>query len=168
MNDSARKSIVNGEEVEYLLKSQDSRTKALINGVDKRINEQLALHSQTFNHQFEKLQDGACERHALFEKLVTTSKISIELKIKEFHDMFSTEFNKLDKFCENVKDKVGVLIGATRTMIEEICDFNKDYVDSLNEKIEKDGKVFNNIEISLNGFQETFAKLDLSSKTLFS
>lgn len=41
---------------------------------------------------------------------------------------------KLEKFCEGIQDKVDVFMGVTRTMIEDIQAFNKDYVDGLKRR----------------------------------
>lgn len=54
LNDSAGKFVVSGVEVEYLLKSQESKTKALIEGVEKSIDERLATRSRTFNYKLTK------------------------------------------------------------------------------------------------------------------
>ncbi|CAI9299918.1 unnamed protein product [Lactuca saligna] len=83
--------------------------------------------------------------------LVKTSKDSIELKLKEFSDLFSKEVKKLDTFCVRIKNKVDVMIGSNRTMIEDIHSFNKGYTDEMKLKTEADGKLFVNIEKSLKG-----------------
>lgn len=54
VNDSSQKFVVSGVEFEYLLKSQESRTKALIEGVDKSIDERFATHSPTFDYKIMK------------------------------------------------------------------------------------------------------------------
>lgn len=55
LNDSARKSTFSGEEVELLLKSIESQTRTLVYGVINGMDERLATHSRTFNHEIEKL-----------------------------------------------------------------------------------------------------------------
>lgn len=82
------KSYVDDVEVEFLLNSYESRISTLIEGVDKSVDERLATHSRTFKHEITKLLEVARERHELFEKLVTTSRNSIELNVKEFNDFF--------------------------------------------------------------------------------
>lgn len=74
MNNSAGKSSVSGVEVKDLLKSQESRTRKLIEDVDKHIDERLATHSQTFDYELTKLQDLTREFYELVQQLVTTSK----------------------------------------------------------------------------------------------
>lgn len=61
-----------------------------------------------------------------------------------------------------------MLIRATIRLVEDITAFNKDYSDDLKLKNKVDGKVFYKIEKSLNGFQETLTKFDLTSQSLFS
>lgn len=61
LNDSVGKSTISGKEVQYLLKSQESSTKNLTDGVNKRIDEWLALYSRNYNHEIEKLRDVARE-----------------------------------------------------------------------------------------------------------
>lgn len=153
LNNSTRTSTVSGHEVEYLLKSQESRTKTIIDGVDKRIDEELALHSQTFNHEIKKLQDVAREFQELFEKMVNSSKTSIKSKLKEFIDLFSKKVKQLDMFCDKIMHMVNVLIGATTKLIEEINFFSKGYTGEMKLKNKANGKVFDRIEKSLTGFQ---------------
>ncbi|CAH1454019.1 unnamed protein product [Lactuca virosa] len=52
------KYIVSGKEVKFLLKSQESQIRTLIDGNVKGMDEHLATHSRTFHHEIEKLQDG--------------------------------------------------------------------------------------------------------------
>lgn len=73
-------------------------------------------------------------------------------KLNELHNMLSQEITKLDKFCEKVKDNVEILIGFTRTVIEDIRTFNKDYSKGLTEKKEVDSQVFTKIKNSLTRF----------------
>lgn len=44
--------------------------------------------------------------------MVTNSKESIELKIKQFNELFSKEVQKLDLFYDSVTQKANVLMGA--------------------------------------------------------
>lgn len=78
------------------------RTRDLIESVENSIYERLATHSRSFDYELMKLQDATCERHAIFEMLVTDSKDSTELKIKEFSELFSKEVYRIDKFCDVV------------------------------------------------------------------
>lgn len=97
-----------------------------------------------------------------------TSKDSIELKLKEFSDLFSKEVKKLDTFCDRMKNKFDVMIGSTHTMIEDIHSFNKGYTNEMKLKTEADGKLFVNIEKSLIGFQDILSKFDFPSHTSLS
>lgn len=56
----------------------------------------------------------------MFEQMVTSSKESITLKVHELIDLFSKEVTQLDKLCVRIKDNVDVLIGVTRTLMEDI------------------------------------------------
>lgn len=67
-----------------------------------------------------KSEDATRECHAVFEKLLTDSKDSIELKIKELSELFSKEVEKLERFSDVVTQKVNVLIGATTRFVEDI------------------------------------------------
>lgn len=96
------------------------------------------------------------------------SKESIESKLKEFNDLFSNKVKKLDKFYEGFKYKVDVLIGATQTMIEDVCASDKDYVRALKEKKDADGQVFSKIENFVTSVQESLLKFDFTSKASIS
>lgn len=65
LNDSAGKTTVSGEEVEFLLKSQDSRTRTLFDNTVKGIDKHLATQCCTFNHEIEKLHDFSRGRHEI-------------------------------------------------------------------------------------------------------
>lgn len=69
--------IMSGKQFKILNSKINSMT--LLEGVDKSIDEHLATHSRTFNHEIIKLQDVTHEGHVLFEKLMTTSRTSIDM-----------------------------------------------------------------------------------------
>lgn len=94
----------------------------------------------------------AGERHTLFEKMVTSSKESVITKVLGLVDLFSKEVTKLYKFYGPLKDIVGVLFGSTRTLIEYIRAFNKEYVGEMKLKMESDSKAFTNIKNSILSF----------------
>lgn len=96
------------------------RTRTLIEGVNKNLDEKLTLHSQNFNHEIGKLQDVAKERHGLFEKFFISSKQSVELNLTKLRNSLDQEISKLDTFYGQVKSNVETLIGAIRTLIEDI------------------------------------------------
>lgn len=110
----------------------------------------------------------ARERHEPFENMVTDSKESIELKIKDLVDLVSKDIMKLDKFCIEIQQNVDVLLGATRTLIEDIHAFNKYYVEEWKLKKESDGKVFTNTDNSLTSFHDRLLKFDIPSMTSIS
>ncbi|CAH1432086.1 unnamed protein product [Lactuca virosa] len=64
--DTGNKHSISGVEVEYLLKTQESRLKTLIENVDKRSDDQVVTQSCTFNHDISKLRDVEKEHHELF------------------------------------------------------------------------------------------------------
>lgn len=68
-----------------------------------------------------EFQNIAWERLAIFEKMINSSKESIKLKIKDL------EVTMLCKFCLAIKHNFDVLLGARRTLIEDIHAFIKDY-----------------------------------------
>lgn len=47
---------------------------------------------------------------------MNSSKESIELKLKDFANLFSKEVTKLDKFCIGIKDKVDVSYGCNSNL----------------------------------------------------
>lgn len=63
----------------------------------------------------------------MFEKLVNSSKQSIEFKLNELQTMFDQEVAKLDKYCGKIKGSVDTLVVGIRTMIEDVQAFNKEY-----------------------------------------
>ncbi|CAH1418284.1 unnamed protein product [Lactuca virosa] len=77
LNDSVGKSFVSGFEVKYMLKSQESCIRTLLEDVDKHIDEMLATHFLSFDYELMELQDATRERHVILDKLVTHSKESI-------------------------------------------------------------------------------------------
>lgn len=98
--------------------------------------------------------------------MVTSSKESITLKVHELIDLFSKEVTQLDKLCVRIKDNVDVLIGVTRTLMEDIWASNKEYVRELKLKKESDGKVFTNIENYLMSFHDSLSKFYFPLTTL--
>lgn len=96
---------------------------------------------------------------------MNSSKEPIASKLKEFSDLFSKEVLKLDKFCEGIKDKFDVLLGAACKMIEDIRSFNKGYTKELKLKKEVDGKVF---EDSFTAFHNSLSQVDFLSNSLIS
>ncbi|CAI9290952.1 unnamed protein product [Lactuca saligna] len=124
LNDSVGKSSVSGADVECLLKSHESRTRTLVEDVDKHIDEMLSTHYRSFDYELPNSHDAIHECHVILEKLVTDSKDSIELKIKEFTKLFSKEVQKTDTFCGTVTQKVSLLTGGTTHLVEDIYSFN--------------------------------------------
>lgn len=72
------------------------------------------------------------------------------------------------KFDAHVKGSVETLIGAIRTMIEDLRAFNKYYAKVLTEKKEEDCKVFVKIENLLTSFHERLSKFDVRTSNLIS
>lgn len=91
--------------------------------------------------------------------MVTDSKASTELKINKFSELISNEVHKLDNFCLSFNKKVDVLMGEISWLVEDLTTFNKSHSGDLKLRSAADGKVFEKIEKSLSGFQETLSKI---------
>lgn len=150
-----------------MLKYQESKTKNLVNNVLTSSEERFIAKSNSYKYEVKALQDVAREQHAIFGNLLNSSKESIESKLKDLWDLFSKQVMNLDNFCESIKDKVDFFT-STRTLVEYVSAFNKDYVVNLKLKREADDKVFTNIEQSLSGFHDKLKKLDFSSTSSIS
>ena len=150
------------------MKSQESSTINLINKVVSSFEEWIITQSSSYKYEVKALQDVARERHEIFENLVNSSKVSIKSKLKEFSDWFSKEVTKLKKLYESIKDKVDVLMNSSRTLIEDLSSFNKDYIGVLKIQMEADDKLFTSIEKSPTGFHEKLSKFDFLSTTSIS
>ncbi|CAI9281082.1 unnamed protein product [Lactuca saligna] len=143
-------------------KEDDVPNNAIMSDVDKRIDETLATHSRTFDSKLTKLHDTTCEHHVIFKKMVTDSKAFIELKIMEFSELIYKEVHNLDNLFVSFTKKVDVLMGVTTHLVEDVTAFSKEYFGDFKLKSDVDGKMFEEIEKSLFGFQETLSKFDLS------
>ncbi|CAI9281094.1 unnamed protein product [Lactuca saligna] len=110
------------EDVEFLLKSQESNMKSLINNAVTH----LEIH----------LTD------------------SIVKKIQDFVDLVTKEVKKLDKFCLGIKHNVDVILTASRTLIEVIRAFHKDYEEELKLKKESIENTFRGNENTVTYFHD--------------
>lgn len=88
-----------------------------------------------------------------------TSKVYIELKVKDIHDMFLKEVKNIGGFCTNLQMNVHVVLGVTRTLIQDICAFNKECEDNLGKKNEYNKLKFLSIETSLTAFRKQLLKI---------
>ncbi|CAI9281327.1 unnamed protein product [Lactuca saligna] len=156
------------EDVEFLLKGQEMEMKNLFDKAISQLETRLSANMSSFTYDIIKIKNMAHERHESFENMVTDSKESIELKIKDFVDLVSKDIMKLDKFGIGIQQNVDVLLGATRTLIEDIRAFNKHYVEEWKLMKELDGKVFTNIDNALTSFHDRLPKFDIPSMTSIS
>lgn len=85
------------------------------------------------------------------------------MKIKDLVNMVTKEITKLDKFCLRLQQNVDVLLGATRTLIKDICAFNKGYAVELKLKKESEGNMITRSESYLMGFHDCISKFDVKS-----
>lgn len=58
-----------GEDVEFLLKSQESRINNLITSSVTSFEEHMDAHSSSYKHDVKELQNVAKERHEFFRSL---------------------------------------------------------------------------------------------------
>lgn len=63
--------------------------KNLINNVVTSLEEHLATQSGSYKHEFMQLYDVSHERHTLFKHMVTSTKESVILKVKDLIDCFT-------------------------------------------------------------------------------
>ncbi|CAI9270750.1 unnamed protein product [Lactuca saligna] len=129
------------DDVEFLLKSQKTNMKTLITNEVTQLQTRLTDNMTYYTFGITKVQNVARERHVIFGKMLTSSKESILLKIKDLVNMVTEEITKLDKFCLRLQQNVDVLLGATRTLIKDICAFNKGYAVELKLKKESEGNM---------------------------
>ncbi|CAI9294224.1 unnamed protein product [Lactuca saligna] len=81
--------------------------------------------------------------------MVTSSKKSIVLKIKDLVALVTKEVYKLYKFSLGIQKNVDVILGYTRTLIKDIHAFNKDFAVELKLKKESYSTIFKIIGNSL-------------------
>ncbi|CAI9293754.1 unnamed protein product [Lactuca saligna] len=89
------------------------------------------------------------------ENLIDNDVTSLEDRLADEASSFKHQVQELQNVSheseilfEQMKN-IDVLLGATKTLVEDVCALNKDYAKGVNSKKESDGKVFINIESSL-------------------
>lgn len=83
----------------------------------------------------------AREGYELIKKRLSTFKESIELKVQQVHDLITSKVKNIDGLFMVAQKNVDFLLLATRTLVEDIQDFNVDYKVELEEKNGKDEAV---------------------------
>ncbi|CAI9267253.1 unnamed protein product [Lactuca saligna] len=119
--------LVSGVKVEYILKSQESRLKTLIEDVDKHNDDRAVTQSRTFNNEISNLRDVSQECHERFEKQFVETKVFLKNQLKEIRILMATEVQKFDDNDPLLHKKVDVVANATTRLIKNITTFNIDY-----------------------------------------
>ncbi|CAH1449341.1 unnamed protein product [Lactuca virosa] len=159
--DTRGKNYVTGVEMDYLLKSQESRLRNLIEVVEPKQEERLVTHSKSFYYEIQKLRDVAQERHEFFMEKVNATKESLDLKVSKIKSLMSEEVKKLEENYKLLHGKVDVIIGA----ITHLVKFDNEYTKEFQANSKPDEKVFEKVEEFLSGIKDTFLKVDLSNQS---
>lgn len=73
--------------------------------------------------------------------------------------MLNTEVKKIDGLFLEVQKNVDCLLGATQTLVEDVCAFNVEYKETLEKKNACDDTLFKGLEKSLTTFLEQILKV---------
>ncbi|CAI9302880.1 unnamed protein product [Lactuca saligna] len=121
------------------------------------------LMSQEIHLLILKLRDVSKEGHDLFVQQLTKMKEYVDLKMAEIKLEMATEVEKMEKKYTLLHRKVDVIA----TAITKLVEFNIDYSTKLEEKSEKDSRVFVKLEEFLSSIKESILKVDLLNSSLF-
>ncbi|CAI9285895.1 unnamed protein product [Lactuca saligna] len=88
---------MSGVEVEYLLKSQESHLRSMVENIEKQQVERLKIHDDKFEYEVKKLCDVAKERHEILVEQVKAIKESLDLKMTNLKAEIAKEVEKLEK-----------------------------------------------------------------------
>lgn len=82
--------------------------------------------------------------------------------------MVTKEVKRLDKFCLGIQHNVDVILAASRTLIEDIRAFHKDYEEEMKLKKEYDENTFRGNKNSLTSFHDRLLKFNVQTTTSIS
>lgn len=74
----------------------------MIECIDNRNDERMVNWSCNFHYDISKLHDVAKERHTIFEKMVSDSKVFLEIKFYNVKGLISREVQNLDNYYVSV------------------------------------------------------------------
>lgn len=100
------------EDVEFLLKSQETKTKNLIAGSASQLETRLTDNMTSYTYDLIKVQNLTRKRHGNFETVINSSNASIQLMIKYLVYLVSKEVTKPEKFCVGIQQNIEVLLGV--------------------------------------------------------
>lgn len=83
---------------------------------------QLVVHSKSFGYEIQKLSDVTKERHYIFIDQVKKMKDSVDLKVPKLKSEMAKYFEKMEKNCTLLHNKVDVVTNA----IKKLVNFNTD------------------------------------------
>ncbi|CAI9291038.1 unnamed protein product [Lactuca saligna] len=110
--DTGGKNSLNGVEVKYLLKYQDSLLRKIIESVDKKHEERMDNQSCILDYEINKLREFAKVRHELFVQQLFKSKSSLELQDNKV-------FEKVEEFLSDFKETLSEVDLSTQSSIFE-------------------------------------------------
>ncbi|CAI9268870.1 unnamed protein product [Lactuca saligna] len=123
----------------------DDEIMDLVEGIEHKQFERLALHSKSFDYEIHKFRNGTKERHELFVEQVTKVKEFVDLNVVEFKSELSKEVQKMEQNYTLLHSKVDVIV----TAITKLVEFNTEYSNKLEAKskkgfsgVSKDGRIF--------------------------
>lgn len=114
------------------MKTQESRLRTLIKGVEKKQEEILATHLRSFHYKIKSFV--MLERHELFIEKVNATKESLDIKVTELQSLMSKEVKKLEENYNLLHGKIDVIVGEINHLVE----FNNMYTKELQAKFKKD------------------------------
>ncbi|CAH1437980.1 unnamed protein product [Lactuca virosa] len=116
--------------MEYFLKPQENSFRSLVEGIEHKQAENLAIQSKSFDYEIQKLRDIAKERHELFVEQVTKIKEYVDLKVAKLKSELSKEVRKIEQNYTLLHSKVDVIA----TVISKLVELNTKYTNKLEVK----------------------------------
>ncbi|CAI9289190.1 unnamed protein product [Lactuca saligna] len=98
--------------MDYFLKAQESRLRNFFEGVEHKQAERSSIHSKSFGHEIQRLDNVAKEHNKLFIEILNAMNESLHLKVDEIYSWISKEVKKLEESYKLLHGKVDVIVGV--------------------------------------------------------
>lgn len=155
---------MSGVEVEYLLESQESCLRSMVEKNEKKQAERMKIHADEFEYMIKKLCGVLKEHHEIFVEQVKTIKESLDLKMMDLKAEMAKEVEKLEKSHFVLHGKVDIVADV----IVKLVEYNYDYSTKLDVKTTSDSKVFEKLEEVLSSIKESVSQFALSNQSFVS